>query len=198
MADEAFRIDYEYDSGEADRAGGSRFLNYVRLNQGWFDGCWALDDPRADFAATAWRIATAPVMAPGYVRTHPRILTAELQRSDWDSKLLARADLITPAPQALRQSSERGGGRWWRDWPAESLIGREAYYEPGGRELRDDPYMLPSVSLRWALPDHAVLDPPAGNPTLTELQHAAKHCVVALVAELNRTINPVLAQLERS
>jgi hypothetical protein len=30
------------------------------------------------------------------------------------------------------------------------------------------------------------------------LQHAAKHSVVAMVDELNRTINPALEQLERS
>jgi hypothetical protein len=198
MADDAFSIDYEYDSDHADHAGGSRYGDYIRNSQDWFAVCWDRDDPKADFAAAAWRIASGPVMSPGYVRHHPKILRAALERSDWDGRLLACVDLITPAPQALRQSSEWGGGRWWRDWPAESLIGREAYYEPGGEDLGRDPYILPSVSLRWAVPDRAVLDPPADKPSLPELQHAAKHCVVALVAELNRTVNPVLAQLERS
>lgn len=192
MADDAFRIDFEYD------ADGSRFLNYVRLNQGWFADCWDMDDPGADFAATVWRIANGPVMSPGYVRRHPRILAAALERSDWDGKLLACVDLITPAPEALRQSSEWGGGRWWRGWLSESLIGREAYYEPGGQELARDPYILPSVSLRWAVPESVVPDPPASVPSLPDLQHAAKLAVAVLAAELNRTVNPILAQLERS
>lgn len=195
-ADDAFRIDREYDADRADHAGGSRYGDYVRNNQDWF--YWDRDDTKADFAATAWRIANGPVMSPGYVRHHPRILRAELERSDWDGKLLACVDLITPAPQALRQSSEWGGGRWWRGWPSESLPGREAYHEPGGRELRDDPYILPSVGLRWAVPDGRVPTPPPGRPTLDGLQRAARHCVGLLVAELNSTINPVLAQLERS
>lgn len=198
MADDAFRIDYEYDADHADHAGGSRYADYIRNNQDWFADCWDRDDPKADFAAMVWRIANGPVMSPGYVRRHPKILRAELERSDWDGKLLACVDLITPPPQALRQSSGWGGGRWWRDWPAESLIGRENYFEPGGRELRDDPYILPSVSLRWAVPDDRVPAPPADRPGLTELQHAAKRCVIALVAELNRTVNPVLSQLGRS
>jgi hypothetical protein len=193
---DAFRIDAEYDADRADHAGGSRYGDYIRNNENWF--YWDRDDLKADFAATAWRIANGPVMSPGYVRRHPRILRAALERSDWDGKLLACVDLITPAPEALRQSSEWGGGRWWRGWPSESLIGREAYYEPSGRELRDDQYILPSVSLRWAVPDSRVPAPPNDRPGLPELQQAAKQCVGVLVAALNATINPVLARLERS
>jgi hypothetical protein len=198
MAD-AFWIDYEYDSDKADRAGGSRFNNYIRLNEGWFADCWDWPETAAaNFAATVWRVATGPVMSPGYVREHPRILRAALERSDWDGKLLACVDVITPVPEALRQSSEWGGGRWWRDWPAESLTGREAYYEPSGEDLARDPYILPSVSLRWAVPMVRVLTPPAARPALPELRSAAKRCVEDLVAELNATVNPVLAQLGRA
>ena len=113
-AEGAFRIDYVYDAGEADHAGGSRFFNYIRLNESWFADYLGWDDPRPDFAATAWRVANGPVMSPGYVRWHPRILRAALGRSDWDGRLLACVDVITPAPEALKRSPE-WGGRWWRD-----------------------------------------------------------------------------------
>jgi hypothetical protein len=195
MADDAFRIDHDYDDQGAGR---SRYLNYVKLNQDYVAECWDRDDPKADFAAAVWRVANGPVMSPPYVCWHPRIRNAELVRSDWDGKLLACVDLITPPPEALRQSSEWGGGRWWRGWPSESLIGREAYYEPGGRELRDDPYILPVVSLRWAVPMARVLTPPAERPALPELQEAARRTVADLVAEMNATVNPVITRLGNS
>jgi hypothetical protein len=197
MADTAFWIDRESDSAAADRAGGSRFFNYIRNNENWFADCWDSDDPKADFAATAWQIANGPVMSPGYVSWDPKILRAEFERSDWDGKLLACVDVITPAPQALRTPTEWGGGVWWRGWPSESMITRESYYEPGGRELCDGPYILPSVSLRWAVPDVRVPAAPASRPAMNGLQRAARQCVEILVAELNSTINPVLAQLGR-
>jgi hypothetical protein len=199
MTSQAFWIDYEYDSSHANRAGGSRYLDYVADRHRSFDDCWEWDEvPVARFAATAWRIATGPIMSPGYVRIHPRILGVNLERNEWDGGLVASVDLITPAPQAVKSSSEWGGGKWWRDWPSESLSSREAYYYPGGEELAKDPYILPSVSLRFAVPADRVPTPPPDNPTLSELQHAAKHCVIALVAELNQTINPVIEKLERS
>lgn len=198
LADKAFWIDREYDGDHADHVGGSRYGDYVRINESAFAVCWDRNNPAPDFAATAWRIAIGPVMSPGYVRWHPKILRADLERSDWDGKLLACVDLITPVPEALRQSSEWGGGRWWRNWRSESLFGNEAYYEPGGQELAQAPYILPSVSLRWAVPDGRVPMTYDRQPALSELQLAARHRVELVVAELNATINPVLARLGRS
>src|SRR5258707_9312525 len=52
-------------------------------------------------AVFAWRGATPPVMSPGYVRRHPRILSARLERADWDSSLTAHVDLVIPQPPSL-------------------------------------------------------------------------------------------------
>ena len=49
----------------------------------------------------AWRRATPLVMSPGYVRRHPRILSARLERADWDSSLTAHVDLVIPQPRSL-------------------------------------------------------------------------------------------------
>lgn len=199
MITKAFWIDYEYDADHANRANGSRYFDYITDKAGAFEDCWDWEEvPKARFAATAWRIATGPIMAPGYVRIHPRILGVDLERSDWDGSLLACVDLITPPPHALQSSSEWGGGKWWRSWPSESLSSREAYYYPSGEDLAKDPYILPSVSLRFLIPDDRVLAPPADHPSLPELQHAAQHCVKALVDELNASITPVIEKLERS
>jgi hypothetical protein len=74
----AFWINEEYDRDQASD-GVSRFGAYVRkataLAECW-DGTW--DGPgtrQVQFAAAAWATATAPVMAPGYVRYRPRVLT---------------------------------------------------------------------------------------------------------------------------
>jgi hypothetical protein len=193
---EAFWIDQEYDN-QGD--GRSRYLSYINIKKDFFDSCWDWDEvPAAQFAATAWRIATGPVMAPGYIRFHPRILSAALGRSDWDGRLLACVDLATAPPQALASSSEWGGGHRWRGWPSKSLRGREAYSYPGGDDLAKDPYILSSVSLRFTVPNARVPAPPAARPRVAVLQHYAQNAVAVLVAELSRTISPVIAKLEQS
>ena len=73
----AFWIDYDYDRENASD-GVSRYGAYVRqsstLAESW-DGTW--DDAQvrqARFAEAAWATATTPVMSPGFVRRHPRVI----------------------------------------------------------------------------------------------------------------------------
>jgi hypothetical protein len=207
----AFRVDGDYDQDSASD-GVSRYGAYVRARLDWFQnaGCWEWDDSAPRLAAVAWRIATGPVMAPGYVRCHPKIRKAEVERSEWDGSLLACVDLITPWPHALERSREWRGGKWWRDWPAETLIGHDAYYWPSGEDLAKNPYLLASASLRFAVPSGQLPRPPAG-PAFAEpgappparedmraLAETAQRSVEVLAGELNRVIAPVLAALERS
>src|SRR6266536_4238926 len=135
---------------------------------------------------------------------------------DWSSDvcssdlLLACADLITTWPHALERSREWRDGKWWRDWPAETLIGHDAYYWPSGEDLARDPYLLASASLRFTVPAGQLPRPPA-RPAFTELNpplptrddlralaDTAQQSVDVLVGELSRVIAPVLATLERS
>ena len=207
----AFWADGDYDRDSASD-GGSRYGAYVRERLEWFQdaGCWEWDDSAPRYAAVAWRIATGPVMAPGYVRMHPKILNAVVERSDWDGSLLACVDLITGWPHGLERSREWRDGKWWRDWPADTLGGQETYCWPGGQDLATNPYLLASASLRFAVPPGQLPRPPA-RPAFTELDpppparddlrilaEAAQRSVEVLAAELNRVISPVLATLERS
>jgi hypothetical protein len=207
----AFWVDRDYDRDSASD-GESRYGAYVRKRLDWFQDaeCWDWESGPVRFAAVAWRIATGPVMAPGYVRCHPKILRAEAERSDWDGSLLASVDVITPWPHALDRSHEWRARKWWRDWPTETLIGHEAYYWPSGEDLAKDPYLLASASLRFAVSSEQLPHPPARaafaelNPppvTLQDLQvlmETAQRSVEALVTELNRVVTPVIHTLAGS
>jgi len=198
-------IDTAYDTEQASN-GHSRYGAYVRDRIDWFADCWDGCDEGvlpARFAATAWRIATGPVMVPGYIRRHRRVLSTELACSYWDGSLLARVDLITPWPQPLRQDSgwvkqtDRG---WWRDWPIEF---GDAYCEPGDEDLAKAPYLLTTASLRFTVPSAELSDAPrasggAGLPDPAALLTAAQQSVARAVRAVNRVVWPVIDQLEHS
>jgi hypothetical protein len=144
----------------------------------------------------AWQQATGPVMAPGYVRKHRRILSARLERSGWDGKLLACVDLLIPQPSSLRLPATDGEGRasYWRDWPVEprTLFGGGNWYEPGGEELARGPYLLATASLRFAVPSGDLPEPHSDGANVATCQRS----VAVVVRELNRITGPVLACIE--
>lgn len=110
-----FLIGRTYDA-EMASDGDSRYGHYVREAAANDRYAWDLDgedDRRRQFAALAWRAATGPVMAPGYVRYHHLISGASVRRSNWDGTLVASVSLLTPPPAALARL------RQWRDWPTE-------------------------------------------------------------------------------
>lgn len=127
----AFWIDAEYDRDQASD-GISRFGVNVRkataLAQCW-DGTWK--DPvtrQARFAAAAWSSATGPVMAPGYIRYHPRVLAGEVACNGWDGTLNGLVRLVTPWPQPLARSGAWHPADCWReDWPAQPYGGDTVY-----------------------------------------------------------------------
>jgi hypothetical protein len=103
----AFWIDYEYDHQMASD-GRSRFAAYVRraaATPEWtecWNGAWDDDAVRAVyFASEAWRVATTPVMSPGYVRRHSRIRSARVEVNPWDASLTASVEIIFPQPRQL-------------------------------------------------------------------------------------------------
>ena len=133
----AFWIDEEDDRDLASD-GISRFGAYVRqssaLAECW-DGTW--EDPgtrQARFAAAAWSTATGPVMAPGYVRHHPRVLTGKVACNAWDGTLNGLVRLVTPWPQPLAQSRAwHPADSWWEDWPTQPLRRRHGVLPRAGR-----------------------------------------------------------------
>jgi hypothetical protein len=187
----AFWVDRGYDREHASD-GISRFGAYLR--DAAF-GPWTDDDQAAEWAVFAWGRATGPVMSPGYVRYHPRVLAARLERSGWDGSLVANVSLVSGWPAQLTAALARDvrlGARdaLWQDWPAEHLGGDAIrYYEPGEADVAARPYLLAALSLRFTVPSAALPRPPTSSAGLLG---AGRQAVAAMVAELNRIVGPVL------
>ena len=107
----AFAVDETYDRDYSDD-GRSRFGAYLRQRADAFaDG----DGPTADrcsFAISAWRIAQSPIMAPGYVRRHPRVLGTDTHWDD-EHRVAITVQLAAALPAALVRAID---GWRWRGW----------------------------------------------------------------------------------
>jgi hypothetical protein len=180
-------IDADWDRANASD-GISRYGAYLR---GHTEAFAPLHGPHAggitldagEFAAAALRVATGPIMSPGYVRWHPRVLDHQVSHGDdpEPGRLVCSVTLAISLPLWL-------GVPWW-SWT-------ERFGDPW-REPDDDRHAaLASLELRWPLATSALPRPrpPAtpGEPNLRD----AKAAVRALVAAINATAGPVLATLE--
>ncbi len=181
-------IDADWDRSQASD-GVSRYGAYLRSHANLFDDAWredALDgitqDP-GEFAIAAFRVATGPIMSPGYVCWHPRVLDYKVSHGDnpEPGRLVCQVTLATALPLWL-------GSPWW-SWT-------ERFGDPWGEPDDDRHAALASVALRWPLPVATLPCPhrPArpGQPNLRD----AKASVRALVEAINQTAGPVLATLE--
>ena len=148
----AFWIDYDYDRENASD-GVSRYGAYVRQSSMFadsWDGTW--DDAQvrqARFAEAAWATATTPVMSPGFVRRHPRVISAVVQFNTWDATLAGSVQLVTPWPHALASSRDWQRDVWWQDWPTETLGGDAL---AGARRARADRARVPDGERLAGLP----------------------------------------------
>lgn len=195
----AFWIDYDYDRENASD-GISRFGAYVRqssvMTESW-DGTW--DEPQvrqARFAEAAWATATTPVMSPGFVRRHPRVISAAVQINTWDATLAGSVQLVTPWPHVLVGSCDWRRDVWWQDWPMETLGGMR-WREPDEQELTGHAYLMASAWLVFPLHVPAGLpSAPSGPDDCVEI--AAREAVATLVGTMNAVVVPVIESLERS
>jgi hypothetical protein len=190
-ASTAFWVDRDYDREYASD-GISRYGAYLR--DATFEP-WTDHDQQVEWAAFAWRRATGPVMSPGYVRYHPRVLAARLERSGWDGGLVADVTLVAAWTEQLSRALVRpvrlvDREAYWHDWPSEYLGGDIAcYHEPAEADVAARPYLLTTLSLQFTVPSAALSHPPA---TSSALLSAGQRAVAVVVAELNRIVSPVL------
>jgi hypothetical protein len=187
----AFWIDRDYDREQASD-GISRYGAYLR--DATFEP-WTDHDQAVEWAVFAWRRATGPVMSPGYVRFHPRVLSARLERSGWDGSLIAGVSLVSAWPEQLTRALVRvvrldDRDVYWQDWPTEYRGDTTCYYEPSEADIAARPYLLTTLSLQFTVPSAALPQPPA---TPAALLSAGQQAVAVVVAELNRIVVPVLA-----
>jgi hypothetical protein len=188
----AFWVDTNYDR-EFASDGISRYGAYLR--DATFEP-WTDHDQAVEWAVFAWERATGPVMSPGYVRCHPRVLTARVERSGWDGSLIAAVTLVSAWPEQLSGMLTRAvrlGEReaYWQDWPAEYRGGGiTCYYEPSEADIAARPYLLTTVSVQFTVPSDALPDPPAGSAARLE---GGRQAVAVVLAELNQVVGPVLS-----
>jgi hypothetical protein len=188
----AFWVDRDYDREHASD-GVSRYGAYLR--DAAFEP-WTDNDQAVEWAAFAWLRATGPVMSPGYVRYHPQVLGARLERSGWDGSLAASVTLVSPWPERLTAAlvkAVRLGDKdaYWQDWPTERLGGDSvSYHEPSEADVAARPYLLATLSLQFTVPPAALPQPPA---TSAAVLSAGQQVVAVVVAELNPIVGPVLS-----
>ena len=188
----AFWVDRGYDREYASD-GISRYGAYLR--DAAFEP-WTDHDQAVEWAVFAWRRATSPVMSPGYVRCHPAVLAARLERSGWDGGLSRwRGSRVGLAGAAQNGAGHRAGARR----PRHVLAGL-AYRIP----QRRDPQLLPAqrggccgpaVSAgHGQLAVHHALGRAPGAPCHPGRRAGRwQQAVAVVVARLNQIVGPVLA-----
>lgn len=179
-----FWPDEDYDREHA-CDGLSRFGAYLHSRHaGLFRHGGELVTDRLRFAAAAWEIASAPIMAPPYVRSHPRVLFTVPEWDD-EQRLAMAVGLAGPAPAGAGELRERWHGwsiqhdpdQWVAPFDCDRLVvlSRVEVRVPIGRRVAAAGLPLP----RYA--DGAVVTA------------VAKEAVVALCGVLNGNLAGLLA-----
>lgn len=183
---QAFWIDENFDREHA-IGGRSRYGDEVRRRVDEFADAWG-DIAPVTFAVVAWRLATT--LQPGYVRHHPRVVSATCSRSPWDGGLTCDVTLVSPWPAELTWSRQWGRDRGWRDWP--QLFGQ--YVAPSEQDLTRSPHLRASLLVQAPVR----LDdlPPAPDGPGDDVEQLARIAVTVLVRELNELLSPIVDQLE--
>jgi hypothetical protein len=181
----AFTVDegYDRDYAGADR---SRFGGYLRLKASMFRDGGEMTTESTWFALAAWQIAQSPIMAPGYVRPHPRVLGTDEYWDD-DQRPALTVLVAAPLPTAVQRGIE---GRRWRGWE------QHGYPEPRWYVPYDNDCLavFTRVALRVPLTG-AVLPAPRYRADIPDTA-TAKRAVRVICDLLNRELCPVLAALD--
>jgi hypothetical protein len=170
-------------------SGDDAYADVLLRHMADFDGVWG-DIAPVEFTCTAWRLATPPISDPGFVRRHPRVLTARCERNTWDGSLIAHVTLASPLPAALSSSRTWWRDRGWQEWP--EIFGQ--FVEPTQRDLTKVPFIRPVLLIDAPVPlDDLPATPDGPDGRVLETAHRALSVVVR---ELNQLLTPVLARLE--
>jgi hypothetical protein len=176
-------IDDDYDRDYASNRHG-RYAAYVvdhaSLFDPWGEAPSGVTSDPVEFAVAAFRVATGPIMSPGYVHWHGRVHDYGATRSE-DGSLLLSVTLAVPSPLRLPWS--------WRGWERDF---HDRYLEPDDRR----PAGLCRLELRWPVPtDLLVVPTPATMPGVPNVRDATR-AVRVLVEQITTTVGPILAELE--
>lgn len=179
----AFTVDDDYDR-EMASPGPSRFGVYLRQQADAFRDCEAADSA-VRFALTAWRIAQSPIMAPGYVRWHPRV-QENVEHWDDDGRVALTIEVAAPLPVVL---SRLAVCRSWRDW--ERIGDRQHWVEPYDN---DRAAAFTTLFIRVPI-QPSLLPTPKFQQDIPSIS-TAKQAVRSLCRIANTAVEPILAALD--
>jgi hypothetical protein len=177
-------IDHDHDRAAASD-GVSRYGAYLRdharVFDPWQDAPDGITRNPVDFAIAAFKVATGPIMSPGYLRWHGRVCDYATTWSDHDGQLLLSVTLAAPSPVRL--------GWDWRGWERDF---HDRYLEPDDAR----PAGLARLELRWPVGTDQLPTPTRPRrPGVANLADATR-AVAVLVDQVSATVGPVLADLE--
>jgi hypothetical protein len=177
-------IDRDHDrTAASDRV--SRYGAYLRdhaaLFDPWGEAAEGITRDPVEFAIAAFKVATGPIMSPGYVRWHGRVRGHDAGRSEHDDRLVLSVTLAVASPVRLPWD--------WRGWDRDV---HGDWVEPDDRR----PVGLCRLELCWPVPTDRL--PTPGRPRRPGVPNLADAAgaVAVLVEQVNATVGPVLAELE--
>jgi hypothetical protein len=181
-------IDHEYDRAYASD-GVSRYGAYLRQRADWFDD----EHTPASFAATAWRVATGPVMSPGLVRMRPDLHGIDVGFGE-DGEGILRATVHVPVPFHTLPTLAGRIGYQVADWQSERSWDPDGprYEEP--RPARDRGALLITAALYLPL-DVAHLPGVNVDDCAPVNRPLALRAVAELVHQVNAQAGPLVDAL---
>ncbi|WP_371480547.1 hypothetical protein [Kitasatospora sp. NBC_00315] len=179
-------IDDEHDKANAS-AGSSRFHSYLAVNASRLHEHGA-PLTAVDFAHAVWRIATSPVMSPGYVRIRPDLAGVTLVTTGIDYDQVALRIDVALRHRVLARRPAGQPEDWERD-PWSSSNEWAAAIEPGLHR----PALLLTATLLVPLPGHALTAPSVARPGPAMTRQAKQ--VVRAVAEHANASAHLVAEL---
>ncbi|MEU8086732.1 hypothetical protein AB0B57_24360 [Micromonospora sp. NPDC049101] len=182
----AFWLDEQFDREHGTDTGG-RYEAEVRRRIDDFADTWGDISP-VEFAATAWRVATA--LSPGFVRWHRRIVSATCARSPWDGSMVCAVTVVSRWPAELTWTKQWQRDRGWRDWP--QLFGQ--YTTPTEQDQTRSPHLRAMLQVEAPVPLDQL--PPAPDGPDDDVATTARRAMVVLARELNDLLAPMIGQLD--
>jgi hypothetical protein len=185
------RINAPYDADTATDVV-SRYDAYLAQHPDWFH---EFDEPGtplgpAAFAAAAWRVATGPVMSPGYVRFRPDIAAIEVHESEELPSGLALSITVPLSHQALAHRPGAG----WRDWEPDQYDHGHGAFCRLAAPADAQPAVLPSAVIR--IPVQSRWLPRSTSVSGPGLTADAKAAVASLTRLVNTSAGRAVAEVQ--
>lgn len=188
-------VDDHYDRENASD-NNSRYGAYLRqrpndFRDGWSDEPAPIKTPE-EFAVHAWRVATAPVMVPGYARVRPDLHGITLHRDDDDGSLYA--DIHVPLRHHHIGGTTKRFPYSWQDWETERDFGGDEYRALLEPRHISKPAVLATAVVRVPGREWPHLITPSAYEGRTLLDEA-RQAVFTVAQHINDDAGPIVARL---